>query len=306
MLFIIQNDYLGYGVKIMAKETTYNSRAGFRCLRNIKKQTNDLYLVHCGHQQCVANYTYNHKIPNEYHLHFVLNGAGVLEVNGRQYHIKKEDIFLIPKDVSMDYYADSENPWEYIWVTFDGAFAETYLGYAGLSAENPVAVSAIPTKDYLHLIEKMLNANELTFANEIRRVGYLFEILSILIEAQNAGKREKTQHDYPGDTYVEYAITFITNNYDHIKINDIASYVGITRSYLAAIFKKKMNVTPQEYLVNFRLKKAAELLESTNMSVQDIASQIGYKDPLTFSKMFKQIYGLSPRNYREEQHDRGV
>ena len=55
------------------KQTTYKNVAGFRCLRNIRRQTNDLYLVHCGIQQCPPGYTYNHKIPNEYHLHFVLS-----------------------------------------------------------------------------------------------------------------------------------------------------------------------------------------------------------------------------------------
>lgn len=55
----------------MEKPTTYSTSVGFRCLRNIKKQTNDLYLVHCGRQQCPPGYTYDHKIPNEFHLHFV-------------------------------------------------------------------------------------------------------------------------------------------------------------------------------------------------------------------------------------------
>ena len=285
----------------MIKETTYRSVAGFRCLRNIQKQTNDLFLVHCGRQKCPPNYTYNHKVPNEYHLHFVLEGKGRLEIDGALYHIQKEEIFLIPKDIPMQYFADSEDPWEYIWVTFDGAFAETYLGYAGITANHPVMTSTIPTKAYIPLIEKILDTNELTFANEIKRVGYLFEILSLLIEVQNAGKREKNQYDYSSDTYVEYAISYINNNYHHIKVHDIANYIGINRSYLTAIFKKKLGISPQEYLVTFRLKKAAEMLTNTTMPIQDIAEKIGYENPLTFSKMFKQSYGLSPKHYRSEQ-----
>lgn len=285
------------------KETTYRSVAGFRCLRNIQKQTNDLFLVHCGRQKCPPGYTYNHKVPNEYHLHFVLEGKGRLEIDGALYHIQKEEIFLIPKDIPMQYFADSEDPWEYIWVTFDGAFAETYLGYAGITADHPVMTSAIPTKAYIPLIEKILDTNELTFANEIKRVGYLFEILSMLIEVQSAGKREKNQYDYSSDTYVEYAISYINNNYNHIKVHDIANYIGINRSYLTAIFKKKLGISPQEYLVTFRLKKAAEMLTNTTMSIQDIAEKVGYENPLTFSKMFKQSYSLSPKHYRNEQQD---
>lgn len=289
------------GGNSLDKVTTYKNVAGFRCLRNIEKQTNDLYLVHCGHQKCPPGYTYNHKIPNEYHLHFVLNGKGVLQINERLYHINKEDIFLIPKGVPVQYFADDENPWEYVWVTFDGALAEKYLNHVGISSETPVLTSSIPVKVYLPIVQKILDTNELTFANELKRVGYLFEMIAILTDAQSARKRENNQYDYSGDTYVEYAVSIINHNYDHIKINDIAQYIGINRSYLTSIFKKKMNVSPQEYLVSYRLKRGAELLRTTSLSIQDISVSVGYDNPLTFSKMFKQTYGLSPKNYRQQK-----
>lgn len=284
----------------MEKQTTYKNVAGFRCLRNIAKQTNDLYLVHCGLQQCSPGYTYNHKIPNEYHVHFVLQGKGTLEVNSQLYSIKKDDIFLIPKDCNIHYFADYDNPWEYMWITFDGKMAQTYLDYANLSAVHPVIVSSIPTKAYLPMIQKILDTNELTFSNEIKRIGYLYEILSMLIETQSTSEHEKNHYDYPSDTYVDYALQFIRFNYNRIKVNDIAHYIGINRSYLTAIFKKQLNISPQEYLISYRLKKAVELLETTNMSIQDISASVGYENPLTFSKIFKQSVGLSPKNYREQ------
>ena len=57
------------------------------------------------------------------------------------------------------------------------------------------------------MIQKVLDANELTFSNEIKRVGYLYEILSTLIEAQSSTKKNK--YDYPSDTYLDYAIQFV-------------------------------------------------------------------------------------------------
>ncbi len=284
----------------MDKPTTYNTTVGFRCLRNIKKQTNDLYLVHCGQQQCPPGYTYNHKIPNEYHLHFVLNGKGSLIIDGKHYHVKKENIFLIPKDVSIQYNADMEEPWEYIWVTFDGDKATDYLTYAGLSADNPVAVSAIPIATYLPMVKKMLDTNILTLANEIRRVGYLFDLLSTLIDAQSSTRSKDKRYDYSSETYVEHALQYISLNYGHIKVCDIANYIGINRSYLTSIFKKELQVSPQEYLVNYRLRKAAELITTTNLSIQDISIKAGYDNPFNFSKMFKNTYGVSPKTYRME------
>ena len=283
----------------MEKSTSYRNAAGFRCLLNIERQTNDLYLVHCGQQQCVPGYTYNHKIPNEYHLHFVLNGKGTLEIADQVYHINKDDIFIIPKDYPIRYFADEENPWEYMWITFAGEKSITYLQHAGLSAENPVIQSVIPNKAYQPMIQKVLDANELTFSNEIKRVGYLYEILSTLIEAQSSTKKNK--YDYPSDTYLDYAIQFIKQNYSHIRVRDIADYIGINRSYLTTIFKKQLGISPQEYLVSYRLKKAAELLIATNLPISEISGNIGYENPLTFSKIFKQTYSICPKLYREQK-----
>ncbi len=105
-----------------------------------------------------------------------------LEIDGKRYDIKTDDIFLIPKGYPVLYNADLKNPWEYMWITFDGEMAEAYLSYAGISPQLPAIHSQIPNQLYLPMIHKILDTSELTFANEIKRVGYLYEILSTLIE----------------------------------------------------------------------------------------------------------------------------
>lgn len=190
-----------------------------------------------------------------------------------------------------------------MWITFNGEMAEAYLGYAGISAQTPVIHSQTPSQHYLPMIQKILDTNQLTFANEIKRVGYLYEILSTLIEVQSALKNNKrNQYDYSIDTYVDYALQFIKMNYDHIKVQDIADYIGINRSYLTSIFKKQLHVSPQEYLLRFKLNIAAQQLSDTSRSIQDIADGIGYSNPMTFSKIFKQEYGVSPRHFRDEKN----
>lgn len=280
------------------KETTYKSEAGFRCLRNIKRQTNDLYLVHCGMQKCSPGYTYNHKIPNEYHLHFVTDGKGILLIGDKIYHIKKNDIFLIPKGVEIKYFADDEEPWTYMWVTFDGEMAKDYLEYAMISKDNPVIHSTVPTAAYESLIQSILETNHLTVANEIKRVAYLYEILSMLIEAQAAERNADGKYDYSADAYIDYALQYIKANYRSTTVADLAQYIGINRSYLTSLFKKKLNVSPQQYLIQYKMSEAARYLKTTDMSVTEVSETIGYESPLTFSKIFKQTYGVSPQNYR--------
>ena len=83
-----------------------------------------------------------------------------------------------------------------------------------------------------------------------------------------------------------------------IKIDDIADFIGISRSHLTGSFKKEMGVSPQEYLINFRLEKAASLLRSSKEQINIIAYQCGYEDSLSFSKAFKQKFGMSPKSFR--------
>lgn len=59
-------------------------------------------------------------------------------------------------------------------------------------------------------------------------------------------------------------------------------------------------MSPQEFLVNYKIDKASELLKNTDLSIKAVASSVGYSDPLTFSKIFKKITGDNPKGYREK------
>ena len=101
--------------------------------------------------------------------------------------------------------------------------------------------------------------------------------------------------------YIRNAILFIRKRYQEpIKVQEIADFCGLDRSYLCKIFKHATNYTPQEYLIFYRIKKAKLLLRDPELPVQHIAYSVGYNDPFAFSKVFKKETGISPSQYREE------
>ena len=103
------------------------------------------------------------------------------------------------------------------------------------------------------------------------------------------------------DFYIKEAITFIERNFQNdISIVDIANVCGINRSYFGKIFKKNIGQTPQEFLMNYRMIKATELLRLTDLSISDISKAVGYDNPLHFSRAFKNVYNLSPRNWKNQ------
>ena len=184
-----------------------------------------------------------------------------------------------------------------MWIGFNGVKAETYLNYANLNEENLIFEYSKDStlKDY---ISEMLKLNEMDYSNELKLEGLLYFFMSKLVETRKDVFNQKAYKS--AELYLEKSIEFIENNYsNNIKINDIASYIGINRSYLTHIFKKNINISPQDFLVNYKIDKACILLQNTDLSIKVVAKSIGYSDPLTFSKIFKKVKGESPKIYRE-------
>lgn len=263
-----------------------------------KRQSVDLFLCFCGTENCPSGYSYGPAVRSQYLIHYIIDGEGSYTVNNTTYKLKKNQGFLICPNILTYYEADKDNPWSYMWIGFNGVKAETYLNYANLNEENLIFEYSEDDalKDY---ISEILKLKERDYSTELKIEGLLYFFMAKLAEAR---KNTFDQKSYKSaELYLEKSVEFIENNYsNNIKINDIASYIGINRSYLTHIFKKNINMSPQEFLVNYKIDKACTLLRNTDLSIKAVAKSVGYSDPLTFSKIFKKINGDNPRGYREK------
>ena len=99
--------------------------------------------------------------------------------------------------------------------------------------------------------------------------------------------------------YIREAIAYIENNYQRdVTIEDIAAALRLNRSYFGKIFRLSTGKSPQRFLMNYRMIKAAEMLVMTMRPVNEIGASVGYENPMHFSRAFKTIYGISPRDWR--------
>lgn len=99
--------------------------------------------------------------------------------------------------------------------------------------------------------------------------------------------------------YLEDVLRFIKENYrDKLSVEDIARMAHLSPSYLHAVFRKRMGVSPISYLNNYRLSIAADLLQGTEESIAKIAENVGIPDSVYFNKAFKKHYQMSPTQYR--------
>jgi len=281
------------------EEFTYYKAKHVTCLKYRREHHVELYPTFCGVEQCKPGFTVGPRTRDNYHLHVILSGRGALRVGDKTYHLHGSQAFLLKPSETVFYQADEKDPWHYCWVSFNGASAKGYMDAAGFPDGVNARDCCADTSEFLMLTWKLLECRENTLPNELRRMSLTTEFIARMIEA---GERvaQPRRHDDSSDIYVDHALDVIRCEYASVKIRDIARHIGINRSYLTNIFKKRTGLSPQEYLLRYRLNIACRLLLTTNFPIQEVARQIGYENPMTFSKMFKSAYGVSPRNYRSQ------
>lgn len=263
----------------------------------------DLGLYQYGYEQCEPGHSFGPATRNHYLFHYIISGTGTLMADNAKgetqtYSIKSGQGFLIFPGQITTYIADHELPWEYVWLEFDGLRVKEALELTELSVNAPVYHAH--SKDLREqLMNEMMYIVHHAKESPFHLIGHLYLFLDYL--TQSAKSTKLVQSTKMSDYYIKEAINYIEQNFQNdISIEDIAAVCGINRSYFGKIFRNSIGRSPQEFLMNYRMVKATELLKLTSLSIAAIGSAVGYENPLHFSRAFKTIYGISPREWRNQ------
>lgn len=261
------------------------------------EQTGSLYVNCCGLSRTEPMHSFGPALKPHYLIHYILSGRGRFVIGGEEYPLEAGCGFLITPDELAFYQADEKDPWTYVWVGFSGTLAAEYVNNIGLSVRQPV-FRCDASEELYRIVKDMMDHNTFGLSHDLRRNGQLSVFLSVIAEGSRVEKAEEGDR---ANIYVRKAVSFIQSNYcNPIKVTDIADYVCINRSYLYTLFQHSMGMSPQRFLATFRITKAAELLQLTNLPVESIALSCGYQDPLVFTKAFRQMKQMSPSAFRKE------
>ena len=270
----------------------------YRVLNDIEERVNDLQLAYCGSEQCAPGHRFGPNRRECFVLHVVRSGEGRLLLNGEDFRLGEGFAFVLRAHQEAWYEADHENPWNYFWVGFSGVDAETCVRKAGFPKERPFRPVGCAEKlgEYL---DEMLDAHQLNFWNSLRRNANLMLFFSELIQDYTSTQSFRQSYSYSSSSYVRYVKDYIDRYYEKkLRIGAIAEYIGVNRSYLSNSFRRETGVSPQEYLMGIRIRRAQTLLRESGLMIAEIAQQVGYPDALAFSRIFRQRVGLSPSAYR--------
>lgn len=249
-----------------------------------------------GFEHCLPRHSYGPHIRNNYVIHIVIDGKGTLEKNGVQWQIRKDQMFILFPDEETTYEADKESPWYYFWMGFHGEDADSLVKMMGFTNDSPV-ISFPEAERAEQIIKVMLTYKSLTPEGQLKRKAGMYMLLSEMIKAHEIEAGGESPTGYI--SYAQYAARYINNHFfEKIRIQDLAKHIGISRSYLVKLMKQETGMSPQEYLIETRMRRASDLLSRSNDPVRSIAAECGYDDALAFSKVFKSRFGVNPSEYR--------
>lgn len=260
----------------------------------------DLFPVQFGREACKPMHSFGPAARKHYLFHYIISGKGTFYISGQDkaYHLSAGQGFLICPDVICSYEADKDDPWIYMWVEFNGLKSEHFLKSAGLSKGQPIYnQAASPTENPVFQELSLLIENHNKHSAFI--ISHLYLFIDALIESS------QTQHPIPHnditELYIREAVNFIERHYQEpITVDDMANHCNLNKHYFSRLFKKELNTSPQQFLIQYRLSKSCELLRNTTMHLQDIAKEVGYSNQFNYSAAFKRQYRQSPKLWRKE------
>ena len=267
----------------------------------LERRTASLYVQNTGCQQCPPCYGWGPGVRNHFLLHHVLRGKGVYTCGDKRYELSAGDTFLIYPDTTIHYFADGEDPWEYLWVGFSGMDAKGYMEQTDFTPEEPVFYGR--DRDALReRMEAVYTCYGTQPWEQLDMTARLYSLLSYLV--QTAQQKKKVGAEI--QDCAQLAAEYIINHYEEpLTVEGLAAYASVSHSSLYRRFIKRFQISPKRFLLEYRIERACAMLVNTGCSIQEISNSVGFEDPFYFSRAFKEVKGVSPRQYAAQRRSDG-
>lgn len=266
------------------------------------------------------NYEIGMHLHNFYEINIVLNGSGIHYIENNMYKIKKGFVFVIPPGIYHGYRNNKNLEVYHILISnnYMARYAselECIESYIKLFSIDPIIRSNAEYSFFLELnddelsktvllintLEEIKSSFDLEFADicDLRMNSLGLNIIEALCLSYQ--KHYNSQRDPDIVRYKRMAdnIQYICNNYNSkITIKMLADKMNMSESAYNILFKKVFKIPPMQYIINYRLSKAKNLLINTDMTITEIAHSTGFYDSAHLNKAFLESENICPTKYR--------
>lgn len=232
---------------------------------------------------------------DSYTIFFSLTAGGRFRLKNRVYKIPASSITILPPDIGHEYYAAKGEWWEFYWLHTGKPNTEIL---EKIIETHGYVFSTSRTGEIGKMIERLFP--EQTLPDDILFEITASQVISNIFHMMLESSYTAVTNNQKSVGLIPEIIHEIEENYMHdINIATLANKNYISQQHMIRIFKSETGYTPYEYLKKYRLKKAAEILSFTDLSVTEIAAFTGFPSNSNFIYQFKNEYGITPAKYRK-------
>ncbi|MGK0270876.1 MAG: AraC family transcriptional regulator of arabinose operon [Cocleimonas sp.] len=258
-----------------------------------------LFPTHIGmFQKAIGHYVSRESGVDEIILIGCLVGEGSCHFNHKEWYLKPGNLIAIPANTQHKYKTSDNNPWTIFWIHFKGEMVKDYLQALKINAEEPMInianISSVidAFEDiYQHTESGYTNTALFCLSTSFMRFFGVCRLHQRALKTNQQGVEER----------IKKSVVVMQQNIGrHMRLDELAAISGWSPTHYSALFKNQMNTAPIEFFTRLKMQIACNKLKLTREPIQNIATSLGYKDALYFSRLFKRQNNLSPQNYRRE------
>lgn len=241
----------------------------------------------------------------QYILIYCMNGSGWYEVDGKRHAISSNQFVIIPRSTPHVYASNNQDPWTIYWLHFAGTMAHNF----GEGHMTPKEIApGINSRIYLRndifedlflTLSDSYSLDNLRFASSL-----LYTFLASFCYLKQFRHYNTQQERIDTKDVVTMAVRYMNENIEkQLTLAQLSDYIGYSVSQFSLVFRKSIGQSPLSYFNRLKINRACQLLETTDLKVNQICTMVGIDDSYYFSRLFTKIVGVSPKKYRASNND---
>jgi AraC-like DNA-binding protein len=259
-----------------------------------------LHITDIGYYPKAKHHFRERKVPiTQYIFIYCTEGEGWYKVDEEEYSVSANQYFILPAGCAHAYGANEKNPWTIYWIHFKGKLAPHFAKQCTRPIEiNPSIYSRISDRtnmfeEILYTLSKGYSHESLLYACSI--FYHYLGTVRYLQQYRSAKPNLSEEHDI-----VVATIHLMNESIDKkLTLLEIAAYTGYSASHISTLFNKRTGYAPLTYFNQLKIQHACQLLDFTDMKINQVCYKIGIEDCYYFSRLFHKIMGISPREYKQ-------
>lgn len=258
--------------------------------------TRELYLHGVGFYPTARHHTMTRSDHEDHLLLYCSGGKGEVQAWGQRFPVTKGDLILLPQGLPHHYAANDDDPWSMYWVHFTGAQASAFVDHLAF----PPQTCVVPVGQHPKLIA------DFDALLRVRDTGYN---MNVFIHASQVLKQSLTYMAMLTTSRVRQTGHFLDleaiqtvmeeNLHGELDLDTLADRARLSKYHFSKRYKALTGYSPIQHFIHLKIERACYLLDVSQQSIGEVATALGYDDAHYFSRLFRKVTGVSPRQYRQ-------